>query len=431
MTAIKPARVDANLVKSFERAAASGGRVSENEVKTLIATHMKDGGKLTDVEKATIAWAVEEFQFTPAAKRALSDEITALTGQPIFEWQRELKGPLGVRLGDQLTKGELDKKAALAFQQNTVAFGSEWGDAFFNHPESGNSGTHVRALEGNAAEQYLKFLAYVNDDAAMLDRISPKTHAIYSVYESDDEEHFGGILVDRKTGEAVAVDDFNIVDVSSTLSREQFEEVFGVVKNADGERASDAEYDEALYDVDVGETLGRGEPGIELPNFGAAQVARRDGPLNKAAQALREGLEAGTARTAGWNYGTMARTDGLALRMPMIMEEIHSADWRDNEKRGDPGKVIENLRPLDDAGRAALLATVRAVNPDLSADKVNAFVAAMGNAADLRFAVVESPMTMRVDNNNSVEFTTKAIVLVNEKEGDWMAIYDREKRAGD
>jgi len=336
-----------------------------------------------------------------------------------------------VRLGTELTRKELDKKAALCFQEHTVAFGSEWGDAYFNHPESGNSGTHVRALSGDDAAKYLKFLAYVNDDVSMLDTFSPETHAIYSVYESDDEEHYGGILVDKKTGEAVAIDDFNSVDVSSTLTRAQFEEVFGEVKNADGDRASDTEYEEALWDVDIGETLGRGERGIELPNFSAAQVARREGALHDAAGKLRDALDTGNTRTAAWDYGVMARTDGLAARMPTIMEQIHSADWRDGEPRGVSGTVKEAFRPLDDAGRADLLKTARAARPDLDAATLDAFVGALGNPADLRFAVVELPMTLRDGQNATTTFTARAVVLVNEREGDWFTLYDREKRAGD
>jgi hypothetical protein len=429
----KPARVDHKLLRSFEQAieGRGDGRVSVKDITDTIAPRFKDAGRLTETEKATLEWAVEEFNLTDAAKRELSDELVALTGGEVFQWQRELRGPVSVRLGDQMPQPQLDKKAAEAFLKHATSIAGDWKpEDMFAHPYSGNSGTHLYRLEGGDAERHLKFLSFVFDKPELLTDFSLDSHSIYSVYESGDEEHFGGVLVDKRTGEATPIDTFNTVDVGYVLEREKFEDIFGPAVDGDGERIPDDDFEDWTYDVDIPGLLGRsGEP-IELPNFTGAQEARREGPLRDAVRVLYDAFRAEpTDRRAGWDHSAMGRSNDLDAALPGLVDAVHSADYRDDDVDNAPPTLAQPFAALGGDDKAALLESVRAVAPDITEANLDALLAGLGGESNLEYALMDVPMKLRnYGSSDDTPFAAKAHVLVNKAEGDWLCFYDRPKR---
>lgn len=443
----RPSRVDATLVKRFEEAIAGrgDGRVSASDVKELIAPAFRDSwganwqgeepGRLTETEKATLTWAMTAFKLTGAARRVLSEELIALTGGPVFEWQRNVNGPTDVRLGGELTQKELDTRAAASFAANTRAFAWEWGDAVFAHPESGNSGTHLSALSGDDAARQVLFMAAVNNDPTINDRFSPDTHAIYSVYESDDEEHFGAIFVDKKTGEATPVEAYNIVDLTYDLSRAQFEEVFGKAIRDDGTPVSDDDFEDWTYDADIWDKIpGRDGRPVALDNFSAAQEARRDGPLRDAFRPLYDAFKAADGpREGAYDIGTLGKVGDLDERMSGVIEAIHMADWRDREVDGSDVNVLKPFGKVDADARAGMAATVDAVVGQGGKAMVDDILANLGQRRDLKVAEIEVDVALRDPDTRQYteQQTVNAHVVINTEEGDWFVLYDRARLADD
>ncbi len=425
-----PSNADSRLVQAFKKSAEGDGKITKKDVETLLEPLIKDGRGLSSREKATIKWAVEEFKMTGTGKQALSSAITDAAGAPVFEWQRNLAGPVSVQVGGALPKAQLDKKAAEAFAANTVSIGGDYDDeAMFAHAHSGNGGTHLYAMEGEKAETVLKFLAATSNQPELFNKVTTKTHAIYSVYESDDESHYGGVLVDKKTGKATAIEPFNIVDLP--YDRAQFESIFGTVKDSNGRPVADDEFEENAWNVNMDEVLGGGKD-VELPHFTAAQEARRDGPMNKAAITLREELKKDTTSSlVSYDYGVMSRTNDLDKQLANLAGHAQGSDYRDKEREGVKHKVLQSFDAFDDTARDAVVAAFKAGNPAMKDAKVTAFLDQLGNARDVQYAQVELPMTVRGASNRDKNISVVAHILVNVKDGDFLTVYNRARVPGD
>lgn len=432
---IKPAGADHRLIESFRRAieGRGDGRVSEADVRDHLLPRLVDGGgRLSQRERDTLEWALGEFNMTDAAKRLLSDEITRLAGAPVFEWQRELAGPVGVQLDGRLPQPQLDRKAGEAFLANAQRSSASDEDAMYWYPESGNSGTHLSEHTGAAAERYLKFLAAVLNMPSLLTECSAETHAVYGVYQSGDEEHFGGILVDKKTGKATALEPYNIVDLTYDLDRPTFESIFGEVKGDDGRRAPDDEWEDVMWSGDFMNDNLHGQRHVDIPNFSKAQRERRANTLSTDSGDLREKLRNATSgRKAIYDWGALTRTSDVEQALKDAVEVLQVASFRDEEKPSSSPTVIQPPRPLDAAAREAILAVARAVEPSVTAAELDKLLAGLGNASDLRYAEVELPMIVKERDGATHDVTTRAHMLVNVAEGDWFGIYEREKLAND
>lgn len=420
-----PANADRSLVRGFQDSVngPGDGRISADDVKSTIAPRITDAGRLTKAEKATVAWAKEEFRMTEPGRKALDAAVAdARAGK-----SNGVSGTVSVRLGGELPRAQLDKKAAEAFLAHCHNIqASARNEAIFAHPDSGNGGTHVYAMEGKKAEQFIRFLAHTSGDADALRKVTAETHAVYSVYESDDESHYGGILVDKRTGETQTFESFNIVDIP--YDRAQYEAIFGVMRGADGKPVSDEVFEEKAYDLNMDDELSGRH--VALPHFGNAQVKRREGPLQDASRALSETMKKNpTDRLVSWDYGAMARTGDLASQVADLVEAAQGSDWRDSERPGF--KLKEPVRDFDDAAREAVIATFKAGGGKVTTAKVNAFLEGIGNPADFKYLSVELPMKQTDDNNRTKNFTVTAHIVVNAKDGDFFTVYDRARTPRD
>jgi ADP-ribose pyrophosphatase len=68
-------KLDRGMMKAFEEAVAGkgDGRVSVKDVEELIKPAIADGRGMTEIEEQTLNWALENFNFTPAARRAAEE----------------------------------------------------------------------------------------------------------------------------------------------------------------------------------------------------------------------------------------------------------------------------------------------------------------------------------------------------------------------
>lgn len=76
---IDGAKYDNGLIETAEKAVAGAGdgRISYEDAKTLIDS-AKDGEKVTDIEKDTLAYIAQNFKFTEKADTYFKEEVAKL-----------------------------------------------------------------------------------------------------------------------------------------------------------------------------------------------------------------------------------------------------------------------------------------------------------------------------------------------------------------
>ncbi len=428
--------LDRKLLAAFQKSAV-GGSVSKKQVETEIAKHIRDAGKLTDVEIATIDHAARSMKLTAGAKATLGEIGMELRGKPVFAWQRGAAS-VDVRANPALPlSGKALVKAATDFILRGVepVMGAS-ADKPLPHLDSGNQNAHPSIITGDkAAKAVALFRALAGDKPhELLTGYDPQKHAVILTVGTEDETHIFLSILDKTTGKGAHMGDENTVDIGYMVDEAAFNAIFGDYKQFTSDPADpDAEYD-YLDGYMLAEFLQDG--GKPLPVFHGDDEG---GPEHAAYAELSERAAQVADALGGQSWSRPVSVDMQRLPvvedLPQMAKLMFIAGREEDsgihyEHDGVPITVGAKERPtpavIDDIAKAFIASYPHGHGagalPDV-AKKVKATLAALGDSKDVALFQVSATVKDETDHARTTE--ARSWAFVNEKTGLYAAFYAR------